>query len=484
MCTSVMVGKKATSDGTLLLSRNEDYTRNNWNKYMVYRPFPEYYDPNNSNTVVANGMWTLGNGLKVPVPTKMYSYNAMPDAVGEEEALYSVGKDFFFEERGINSQNVAVSATNSLSINQKANSADPLLSSGGIAECIITTLLLPQVDSAIEAVELLGKYVEEYGASEVNGILIGDPTESWYFEIGSGHHWIAVRIPDESYLVVANGMRVHSVDLDDTSNVLCSKNLFEFVCENNLLQVPNRQVFNFAEAFGIPGVPYNVDRIWLAQKILTPSLEQKPRQHQYPLFLKPDHPVYVKDVMNVLRATYKGTVLEGIATRPIGVDRTAESHIMVLDAKMPKELQGLIWQVVSTPMGAPYIPFYSVMDDIPSSYSMKANVYSPISAYWSFRGLYSLSRTNNDEYKFLVEKLWRDFEDQSLLESRLLNETLQEAYVTNAAIALNIAKRYSTGLAYQTVGIANKERNLLMTQITDDLNESSIIAENAYRDAT
>lgn len=287
MCTSVMVGKKATSDGTILVSRNEDFMRNNWNKYMVFRPYPEYYNKQAENAFISAGMWTLGNGLKVPTPQKMYRYNAMPDAVAYEEAEYAIGKRFFFEERGINECNVAISATNSLSINDEANKADPLLSSGGIAESVIPTLLLPQVETAKGAVQLLGEYVEQYGASEVNGILIGDPHESWYFEIGSCHHWIAVKVPEDSYLVVANGMRVHSVELS-SKDVLHSTKLFEFVVDHNLLKEPDPHNFNFAKAFGIPGVPYNVDRIWLAQKILTPSLKQKPHEYQYPLFLKPD----------------------------------------------------------------------------------------------------------------------------------------------------------------------------------------------------
>jgi dipeptidase len=171
-------------------------------------------------------------------------------------------------ERGINEKNLAVSATNSLTINPNAAKADPLLASGGIAECVIPTLILPQAETAVEAVRLLGSYVEQYGASEVNGVLFGDPDAVWYFENGSAHHWIAVKVPDDNYLVVANGMRVHGIDLE-SSDVLCSDGLYEFVVENGLLEHPDRQDFDFAQAFGILGVPTNEDRIWLAQSILS-----------------------------------------------------------------------------------------------------------------------------------------------------------------------------------------------------------------------
>ncbi|RKZ85953.1 MAG: dipeptidase [Candidatus Parabeggiatoa sp. nov. 1] len=466
-CTSIMAGKKATDSEIILVARNEDFSKNNWNKYLVFRHYPEYHTKNGSdNPVVKEGIWTLGNGLKVPVPENEFSYSAMPDADAYEEATNAIGNRFYFEERGINQRNVAISATNSVEVNDKAKRADPLVTIG-IAESIIPTLILPQAETALGAVQLLGHYVEQYGASKGNGILIGDPEQSWYFEIGSGHHWIAVKVPEDSYIAVANGMRVHSVDLD-SKNVLHSKGLFEFVSKHKLLDKPKRHLFNFAKAFGIPGVPYNVDRIWLAQKLLTPSKVQKTRQYQYPLFLKPDNKIRVKDVMNVLRATYKGTKLEGIAKRPIGVDRTAESHIMTLDQNMPDALKGIIWQAVGTPLGAPYMPLYRVMDDIPPGYSLGSNQYSPLSAYWAFRGLYALGNFDNNEFVPCIHQLWDKYEQQFINEHEYLNRMLKEIYRLNQKTAIDFARKYSTGIAYQLVGIANKERNNLMTKITDN----------------
>ena len=159
----------------------------------------------------ADGVWTLGNGLAVPVPDAGYAYSAMPDAAGGIEASSGIGDHFFFEERGINARNVAISATNSMTTNTLAAAADPFVSVG-IAESIIPTLILPQAESARHAVRLLGSYVERYGASEPNGVLIGDTAECWYVEIGSAHIWIGVRVPDQTYVAVANGLRVHDVD--------------------------------------------------------------------------------------------------------------------------------------------------------------------------------------------------------------------------------------------------------------------------------
>ncbi|MBK8460616.1 MAG: C69 family dipeptidase [Micropruina sp.] len=304
MCTSVMAGREATVGGVVLISRNEDFTRDNWDKYLVQRPVPEYLVP--ATPAVAGGMWTLGNGLSVPAPATGYSYSAMPDAAGASEAPSGIGDHFLFEERGINQRNVAISATNSMTTNPAASAADPF-PAVGVAESVIPTLILPQADSARHAVQLLGSYVERFGASEPNGVLLGDVTECWYFEIGSAHHWLAVRVPADCYVAVANGLRLHDVDLDG-DGVLGSSGLFEFVVAHGLLDQPDRHCFDFARAFGILGVDYNNDRVWLAQRLLTPSLDQAPRLPQYPLFLRPDSPLDVAAVGGVrAELAHRGT---------------------------------------------------------------------------------------------------------------------------------------------------------------------------------
>ena len=114
MCTSVAVGLNATTEKLIFIARNEDCVRSNWNKTMAYRAQPEYVK--NKHNVVYDNLWTLGNGLEVPIPDNAFSYNAMPDAVAYDEATNAIGDRFFFEERGINERNFAISATNSLDI--------------------------------------------------------------------------------------------------------------------------------------------------------------------------------------------------------------------------------------------------------------------------------------------------------------------------------------------------------------------------------
>ncbi|WP_310652749.1 C69 family dipeptidase, partial [Lactobacillus jensenii] len=73
---------------------------------------------------------------------------------------------------------------------------DPFETENGILEEAIVTCGLPYIKTAREGVERLGKIVTEHGAADADGILFADPDDAWYLEIGSGHHYVAPRIPD------------------------------------------------------------------------------------------------------------------------------------------------------------------------------------------------------------------------------------------------------------------------------------------------
>jgi len=467
MCTSLIAGKKATAYGGILLARDEDFDVNVWPKYMKYRKSPQYAG-------ITEGMWTLGNGLCVPVPPNSFRYCSMPDAQGQYEAVYFVGDHFYLEERGVNERGVAVSATNSVGINDKALAADPL-PVVGISESVIPTLLLPQVESAGHAIRILGGYIKDYGASEGNGILIGDEHEAWYFEIGSAHHWIAVKVPDDSYIAVSNCMRVHSVDLDDTDNVKCSAGLYDFVVKHNLLEKPDSHDFDFAGAFGNYWTLrdgkrdkwYNVDRLWLAQSILTPSKKQTARMTQYPLFLKPDKKIEIKDVCNLLRADYKGTELDGIATRPIGMVRTAESHIITIDPQMPRELKCVIWQTLSSPLGSAYMPLFAVTDDIPGAYAEGGMEYSDDSAYWRFKSSFSLSGVNGGEFIPALNSQREKYENRFIDEHERIKNTLRVMAEEDYGKAVSFAGEYSGGILRKMSEISGRRVSKLITTIAE-----------------
>jgi dipeptidase len=449
-CTGLIVGKNASSDGSIMIARNEDFGINNWNKHLAYRPAQ----------LNKEGDWALGNGLVVPMPKQFYAYSAIPD--WDAKTVNSDGK--YYEERGINEFNVAVSATTSAEVNDKAAAVDPLIESG-IIEAIIPTLILPQVKTAKQGVELLGQYIEKYGAGEGNSLYIADVNEAWLVEIGSGHHWIAVKVPDDSYAMIANGLRVHGVNLN-ANDVLHSTGLLDFVKSNKLLDKPDAKSFNFAKAFGVIGDVYNVDREWLGQHMLSASNKQDTRLQQYPLFMKPDSKLSIKDVADVLSATYEGTSLADKGERPIRVERQLESHIIQLRKDMPKELQGLIWQSYGVLAESVLVPLYSSLQNYPTPYTVGDDTYSDDSAYWQFRSLTALATANPDKYLPMLNEVWNKEETKLYKQVSSMDKTLKTLYKTDKQAALDMASDYSYGQLQRTLSMATETRYKMMTDMT------------------
>ena len=86
---------------------------------------------------------------------------------------------------------------------------------GGIGEEDMVTLVLPYIKSAREGVERLGALLEKYGTYEMNGIAFSDCNEIWWLETIGGHHWIAVRVPDDAYVTMPNQLGIDAFDLTD-----------------------------------------------------------------------------------------------------------------------------------------------------------------------------------------------------------------------------------------------------------------------------
>lgn len=464
-CTSVLVGKQASADGAIIISRNEDYYINNWNKKLVIHPRRE---------ADKGEMIAFKNGLKVPAPQTLYRYTGMTDWNGD-----TLAADGPYEERGVNEFNLAVSATNSMDVNAAAKKADPLVETG-VIEADIPTLILPQARTAREAVELLGKIVSEQGAGEGNGVLLADPGEAWYMEIGSGHHWIAVRVPQDKYLFVANGMRIHDVNLADSANVIASPGLADFARSHKLLEHVDPARFNFAKAFGTPGDRYNVDREWMGQHLLTPSAKQKVRAEQYPLFMTPDQKVRVSDIARVLRADFKGTPLEHRkdADRPMGVDRTIETHVFELRADMPKALQVLTWQSFGSRTGAVLVPMYeNALKDVPSVLRAGSDSYENQSAYWAFRANATLAQSNHAKYAPVMAAWQQRIEGSFQLQQPAVDAMLKQLSQRDPAAAIGFANQWSNGNMLWAVQSARDVFQSLMTDMTKSTEKKYTPAE-------
>lgn len=466
-CTTIMVGKNASSDGSIIIARLEDYTYNNHPKRFVVVPRKENKD---------GAKLSFDNGVSVPAPKVSLRYTAMRDWNGDQ-----FGNGGEYSEFGSNEAGLVLSATNSTEPNDKAAKADPLVADGGgVVEAILTDLILPQAKNAREAVALLGKYVETLGAGETNGIELADANEAWLFEVGSGHHWIAVRLPDDGYFNMSNGMRVQDADLTDTRNVMSSKGLAQFVAQHKLLDKVDQKRFNFAKAFGKIGDTYNTDREWLVQSKLTPSMKQAVRKQQYPFYMKADKKIDVKTIAGILRLdNYNGTPLAGKkGLRPIAVDRNIEAHIIQVRPSMPKELQVLSWQSLGNVRDSVFLPFYlDTLTSTPKVFQSGDDSYDSQSAWWAFRSISGLANANPQKYRPLIYG-WRDKIEAGLYASQPGTDAmLKQVYAQDKNLAISTAQRLSIGTALWAVDQAHEMRSAIITDMTKSTEEKYTPAE-------
>lgn len=455
-CTTIMVGKNASSDGSIIIARLEDYSTNNHAKHFVIVPRKEYKE---------GDKLSFDNGVRIDAPKISLRYSAMRDWNGSH-----FGNGGEYSEFGSNEEGLVLSATNSTQPNDRVEKADPLIADGGgVVESILPDLILPQAKTAREAVQLLGKYVETLGAGETNGIQLVDANEAWLFEIGSGHHWIAVRLPDDGYFNMSNGMRIQDVNLSDAQNVMTSKGLLEFVNQHQLLDNLDAKRFNFAKAFGQIGDPYNVDREWLVQSKLTPSMKQAVREQQYPFYTKADKKIDVASIANILRLDgYQGTPLEGKeGLRSIATERNIEAHIIQVRPYMPKELQVLSWQSLGNVRDSVFLPFYlNVLTNTPKIFQQGKDSYDPQSAWWSFRGVTGLANANPEKYRPIIHE-WRNKIEASLYANQSgIDKMLKELYAQDRNAAISSAERLSVGGALWAINQAQELFSNLVTDMT------------------
>ncbi|MFT8401766.1 MAG: C69 family dipeptidase, partial [Lentilactobacillus diolivorans] len=226
-CTAVLVGKKATVDGSTMIARNEDAGSGiNPKRFVVVTP-----EDQPSEYV------STFNNFRLKLPESPLRYTETPCADTS---------DGLWGESGINTDNVAMSATETEFTNTTMLGLDPLVNDG-IGEEAMLTVVLPYIHSAREGVKRLGDLVTKYGTCESNGIAFSDTDEVWYFETVGGHHWAAERIPDNTYVIAPNQTGIQEIDFNDPDHYMYSTDLKEFAEKNHLNKSP--QNFNFRDIF-------------------------------------------------------------------------------------------------------------------------------------------------------------------------------------------------------------------------------------------
>lgn len=383
-CTTILVGKDASYDGSTIVARNEDSPGGQFEPKRMQVVLPK--DQPRVYTSVESH-------LTIELPEEPMRYTSVPDAI-EGHGVWAAA--------GFNELNVGMSATETITSNERVLGADPLVvytpasgvegeegyvpaCPGGLGEEDFVTLVLPYIKSAREGVERLGALLEKYGTYEMNGIAFSDVDEIWWLETVGGHHWIAKRVPDDMYVTMPNQLGIDWFDLGDAEGEqlehMASPDLRAWMADNHLDLTLRGEyaffsedeyeliedgdddyiedldedldddgsdgddledvfvldagrfedIFNPREAFGSRSDSdhvYNTPRAWYMQRFLNPHdvwegpfADYTPESDDIPWARVPERKVTIEDVKYALSAHYQGTPYD-----PYGKHGTPETR--------------------------------------------------------------------------------------------------------------------------------------------------------------
>ncbi|QUI98579.1 C69 family dipeptidase [Salmonella enterica subsp. enterica] len=105
-------------------------------------------------------------------------------------------------EAGFTPAGVGMSATETIYNGRAALAADPYVTKQESREDAIESVILPGGAPARQGAKLLGDIIEQKARAKLPGVAFIDSKEIWwYLETGSGHQWLAVRLPADSAII-------------------------------------------------------------------------------------------------------------------------------------------------------------------------------------------------------------------------------------------------------------------------------------------
>lgn len=412
-CTTILVGKKATNDGSTMIARNDD-GHFDCKKIIVVNPKDQ---PRKYKSKISH--------LEIELSDNPLQYTACP-SVDDKMGIWAA--------TGINSKNVGMTATETITSNPRVLGADPYVNyiektktPGGIGEEDLVVLVLPYINSAREGVLRLGSLLEKYGTYEPNGIAFNDENEIWWLETIGGHHWIARRVKDDEYVVMPNQFGLDRFDFEDAFGAqkenLCSKDLKQFIEENNLNLEKNKP-FSPRVAFGSHSDSdhvYNTPRAWFMGKYFNPktfkwegeNADYTPLSDDIPWSFVPEKKITIEDVKYILSSYYQGTEYNPYSKsssskkgiyRPIGISRTGVMAICQIRNNVPEEIKGIEWICFGSNSFNTIIPLYTNVNKLPDYVSKVTLEVSTNNFYWSSRLIGALADANYGTSIIFIER--------------------------------------------------------------------------------
>ena len=434
-CCGFIIGRQLTKDGTTLFGRTEDY------------PYYPNGGKHNKNYVVVDAK-TYNEGDQIEDESNGFTY---PHAVNEMKytATYDSargdGSNGAFGEHGFNEAGVSMTATVTAIPNKKVLTTDPL-KENGLPEAAMLDVILPRVKTAREGVELLAKVIEEKGSAEGNVVVFADKNETWYMEILSGHQYVAVKVPEDKYAVFANTYYLGHVDLNDTENVIASKDVEKVAKESGNYKTDKDGNFHIAKSYG-PEKYAEGDRsrTYAGITLLDPDSKVTYEDDEYELFRSPTDPnkkYTLEDAFALQRNRFEhlngrfvpddqigvkkqgddgsnDTVRKDQYKYALGNENVIDAHVYQINPNLPKSFGGTVWLGMGPSRNTPYVPFYGNVKDTYEAFKPQTATYDPNSWYWTVWHIDQMAINNQDLFGKSIQNHWKALEEQLIIEQKV-----------------------------------------------------------------
>lgn len=459
-CTSIMVGKKASADGSVITSHTCDGRYRTW---VHIEPAADYKD-SSMHKVYKGTMHTTFygdmNGVtlvgEIPQTSHSYAYlNTAYPCLNEKQL--AIGETTF-------------------------SGPDTLVNKKGMFQIEeLQRIALMRCDNARDAIKLIGELIAKYGYGDGGEcITIADKNEVWQMEIlGEGPDkiggiWAAQRIPDNHVAVSANIPRIGKLNRNDKQNFMASDNIEKVAQKYGLWN--GTEPFVFWKAFNSSyanGKNFR-EREFFIFNTLAPSLHLTMDLPELPFSVKPDKNVDIQEVIALFRSTYEGsnldmtqnlkiikskknqdgksindTVISPIANpwlnsntmktfnflsenavefrRTVAVAWCSYSHIIQLRSWLPDEIGGVCWFSVDNPAESPRIPIFAGNTKLPKAFNYCGQrEYNDNAIIWYYRKANKLATVGWQMTKDKINQNVAYFENKVIQELPALEKQIKK----------------------------------------------------------
>lgn len=463
-CTSYLVTKGASSDGSVMITYSAD-------SHTLYGEL--YFKPASHNAegaMLEVTEWETGK-VKGKIPQVPVTFSI---------AGY------------MNERQVAISETT-------FSPRKDLESEGMMDYGSLISIALQRAPNAREAVKVMGELAEKYGFSGTGETFsIADGNEAWMMDMtGKGKKekgalWVAVKIPDGYISGHANQSRIRRFPLNDSENCLYSADVISFAKKKGYFSGKDED-FSYADAFAPPtfsGLRACEARVWQMFRRAAPSVKipiervsgvDRKVPEPIPLWVKPDKKLSVHDVMELMRDHFEGTEFDltsGVGAGPYhlpyrwrpltwksgdreyfnersaSTQQTAYSFVTQSRSWLPDPIGGLTWFGMDDTYSTVYVPIYCGIREAPKCFAAGTGSFYSFSwdsAFWVFNFVSNYAYSRYSDMIQDIRKAQGQLEGAFLARQAPVEEAALVLYKQSPELARDYLTAYSSRQAEQTL---------------------------------